>query len=65
MHDDVDVHAVSEGKLGNDIDSWMTGINKNVGKSTRFIARYAGSNKQFRTAANEVRDKNYDTLKLQ
>lgn len=39
----------SEGALLNEVDSWMTGVNKNVaGKTVRNVARYAGSAIEFR-----------------
>jgi cation diffusion facilitator CzcD-associated flavoprotein CzcO len=39
----------SKGALSNEVDSWMTGINTNVaGKTTRSVARYAGSAIEFR-----------------
>lgn len=38
------VHKIAEGFLSNEIDSWMTGVNKNVaGKQKRIVARYNGS----------------------
>src|SRR4249920_814947 len=38
------VKSLGVGLLSNEIDSWMTGINRNVaGKSERIIARYSGS----------------------
>ena len=37
------VKAMGQGLLANEIDSWMTGINRNVeGKQTRRIMRYSG-----------------------
>ena len=46
----------SKGSLVNDVDSWMTGINKNVkGKTKRNVARYAGSAVEFRRRCEECR----------
>ncbi|KAE8413237.1 hypothetical protein BDV36DRAFT_304258 [Aspergillus pseudocaelatus] len=43
------VAECSEGALLNEVDSWMTGVNKNVaGKMVRNVARYAGSAIEFR-----------------
>ncbi|KAJ9603773.1 hypothetical protein H2200_011959 [Cladophialophora chaetospira] len=43
------VFKSSEGALSNEVDSWMTGINKNVaGKQTRSVVRYSGSAVDFR-----------------
>ena len=37
------VKSLGVGLLSNEVDSWMTGINRNVeGKTTRIIARYSG-----------------------
>ena len=49
----------------NDVDSWMTGVNRNVGKTTRYVARYSGSNKSFRDWCDEVRNNHYDTFKME
>ncbi|KAF2154454.1 cyclohexanone monooxygenase [Myriangium duriaei CBS 260.36] len=39
----------SKGALLNEVDSWMTGVNKNVkGKTVRTVARYAGSAIEYR-----------------
>ncbi|KAK5086249.1 hypothetical protein LTR70_000035 [Exophiala xenobiotica] len=46
----------SVGLLSNEIDSWMTGVNKNVaGKTTRNVARYAGSAIEYRRRCEECR----------
>lgn len=43
----------------------MTGVNHNVeGKSTRHVARYAGSNSAFRKRADRVADDDYKVLYL-
>jgi hypothetical protein len=49
------VKALGEGLLSNEIDSWMTGINRNVeGKTERIIARYSGSAPAYRTRCDAV-----------
>ena len=46
---------LGEGLLSNEIDSWMTGINRNVeGKDTRSVARYTGSAPAYRERADAV-----------
>ncbi|RMZ91377.1 hypothetical protein DV736_g1391, partial [Chaetothyriales sp. CBS 134916] len=46
----------SQGLLSNEIDSWMTGVNKNVaGKATRNVARYAGNAVEYRRRCEECR----------
>src|SRR6185295_10144659 len=43
------VKSLGVGLLSNEVDSWMTGINRNVeGKATRIIARYSGSAPAYR-----------------
>jgi hypothetical protein len=38
----------------NEIDSWMTGVNRNVeGKQTRKIMRYSGGHPAFRGTATQ------------
>ncbi|KEF60262.1 uncharacterized protein A1O9_05112 [Exophiala aquamarina CBS 119918] len=50
------VHECAKGALSNEVDSWMTGVNKNVaGKTTRSVARYAGSAIEFRRRCEECR----------
>ncbi|MSP30774.1 MAG: NAD(P)/FAD-dependent oxidoreductase [Acetobacteraceae bacterium] len=59
------VKSLGVGLLSNEIDSWMTGINRNVkGKDTRIIARYSGSAPAYRERANEVAARGYDELSL-
>jgi cation diffusion facilitator CzcD-associated flavoprotein CzcO len=44
-------HVIECGKgaLSNEVDSWMTGVNKNVkGKTVRSVARYSGSAVEYR-----------------
>ena len=59
------VKALGEGLLSNEVDSWMTGINRNVeGKQTRIIARYSGSAPAYRARCDEVAAKGYHELAL-
>src|SRR5512139_469768 len=59
------VKSLGVGLLSNEIDSWMTGINRNVeGKTTRIIARYSGSAPAFRERCDAVAADNYRELRL-
>jgi cation diffusion facilitator CzcD-associated flavoprotein CzcO len=59
------VKALGVGLLSNEIDSWMTGINRNVeGKESRIVARYSGSAPAYRAKCDEVAAKGYDELRL-
>ena len=59
------VKAASVGLLANDVDSWMTGVNKNVeGKSVRVLARYSGSGPEFRARCDAVATGGYAELDL-
>lgn len=50
----------SKGALVNDVDSWMTGINRNVpGKTVRTVARYSGSAVEYRRRCKECQDHGY------
>ena len=60
------VKALGVGLLSNEVDSWMTGINRNVeGKQTRIVARYSGSAPAYRARCDEVAAKRYDELALE
>jgi cation diffusion facilitator CzcD-associated flavoprotein CzcO len=60
------VHEKAKGLLSNEVDSWMTGINRNVeGKNVRIIARYSGSAPAYRARAEEVAAKGYPELRLE
>ena len=49
------VIAASEGLLFTEVDSWMTGINRNVeGKQVRRIMRYSGGHPKFREHCEAV-----------
>jgi len=59
------VKALGEGLLMNEIDSWMTGVNRNVeGKSTRKIMRYSGGHPAFREHCDRVAADGYRQLAL-
>ncbi len=60
------VKALGVGLLSNEVDSWMTGINRNVeGKQTRIVARYSGSAPAYRARCDEVAAKRYDELAIE
>jgi len=49
------VVAVGEGLLYQEVDSWMTGVNRNIeGKQVRRVMRYDGGHPAFRTRAEAV-----------
>ena len=59
------VKALGVGLLSNEVDSWMTGINRNVdGKTKRIVARYSGSAPAYRERCDAVAEKDYDELRL-
>src|SRR5206468_3803950 len=59
------VLAASEGLLFTEVDSWMTGINRNVeGKQVRRIMRYSGGHPAFRARCEAVAADGYCTLAL-
>jgi cation diffusion facilitator CzcD-associated flavoprotein CzcO len=59
------VKGLGAGLLSNEVDSWMTGINRNVeGKTTRIVARYSGSAPAYRARCDEVAAKGYSELRL-
>jgi cation diffusion facilitator CzcD-associated flavoprotein CzcO len=59
------VLAAGEGLLMNEIDSWMTGVNRNVeGKQTRKIMRYSGGHPAFRQHCDAVAADSYRKLAL-
>jgi cation diffusion facilitator CzcD-associated flavoprotein CzcO len=59
------VKAMGEGLLMNEIDSWMTGVNRNVeGKQTRKIMRYSGGHPAFREHCDAVAANRYRELAL-
>lgn len=59
------VHDLGKGLLSNEIDSWMTGVNKNLpGKQKRIIARYSGAAPDFKKTCNAVAAANYQEFEL-
>jgi cation diffusion facilitator CzcD-associated flavoprotein CzcO len=59
------VKGLGEGLLMNEIDSWMTGVNRNVeGKETRKIMRYSGGHPAFREHCDRVAADGYRKLAL-
>jgi cation diffusion facilitator CzcD-associated flavoprotein CzcO len=59
------VKALGEGLLSNEVNSWMTGINRNVeGKQTRIVARYSGSAPAYRARCDAVAAQGYRELAL-
>ena len=59
------VKALGEGLLMNEINSWMTGVNRNVeGKQTRKIMRYSGGHPAFREHCDAVMADGYRKLAL-
>jgi cation diffusion facilitator CzcD-associated flavoprotein CzcO len=59
------VRSLGEGLLSNEIDSWMTGINRNVeGKSQRIVARYSGSAPAYRERCDRVAAEGFRELSL-
>lgn len=59
------VNTCAVGLLSNDVDSWMTGVNKNVaGRQKRIVMRYQGGILVFRKYCDEVEAKKYTRMKL-
>ncbi|HXH11332.1 MAG TPA: NAD(P)/FAD-dependent oxidoreductase [Alphaproteobacteria bacterium] len=59
------VIAASEGLLFTEVDSWMTGVNRNVaGKQVRRIMRYSGGHPAFRARCEAVAADGYRELAL-
>ncbi|MDR3536948.1 MAG: NAD(P)/FAD-dependent oxidoreductase [Acetobacteraceae bacterium] len=59
------VKSLGEGLLSNEVDSWMTGVNRNVaGKQVRIVNRYSGSAPAYRAKCDEVVAKGYEGLVL-
>lgn len=57
------VIACSQGSMINDVDSWMTGVNRNVkGKTVRSVARYTGSVQEYKRWCRECRETGYQGL---
>ena len=59
------VKALGVGLLSNEVDSWMTGVNRNVeGKQVRIVNRYSGSAPAYRARCDEVAVNGYRELAL-
>jgi len=59
------VHTCAVGLLANEVDSWMTGVNKNLAyKQKRIIARYQGPGPGYRKRIAEVAERQYADLEL-
>jgi hypothetical protein len=59
------VRASAVGLLSNEVNSWMTGVNRNVaGKSERVLARYSGTGPEYRARADAVAAGGYRELDL-
>ena len=59
------VKSLGVGLLSNEVDSWMTGVNRNVaGKQVRIINRYSGSAPAYRAKCDEVAAKGYEGMTL-
>jgi hypothetical protein len=59
------VKFLGAGLLANEVDSWMTGINRNIeGKQTRRIMRYGGGYPSFREHCDAVAAEGYRDLAL-
>jgi len=59
------VHDCAKGLLANEVDSWMTGVNKNLAhKQTRSIARYNGPAPGYRRRCDEVAARGYSDFKM-
>lgn len=59
------VFDCAKGLLANEVDSWMTGVNKNVkGKQHRIIARYQGPGPGFRKRILDVADRDYEDIDM-
>jgi cation diffusion facilitator CzcD-associated flavoprotein CzcO len=59
------VKAMGVGLLANEVDSWMTGINRNIeGKDTRKIMRYSGGYPAYRDHCDAVAADSYREVSL-
>ena len=57
---------MAEGQLSGEVDSWLTGVNKNVkGKTIRFPVRYTGTGPMYRQTVNDVADRDWEDLYLE
>ena len=59
------VYDCAKGLLANEVDSWMTGVNKNLKhKQKRIVARYMGPVQGFRKRCEDVAERDYEDLRL-
>ena len=59
------VIETNEGMLFNEVESWMTGVNRNVeGKHVRRVMRYSGGHPAFRKRCEAVAAGGYDELEM-
>jgi hypothetical protein len=59
------VVELSKGMLSMEVDSWLTGVNKNMkGTQKRTVARYFGTGPMYRKAVNDVADRSWEDLEL-
>jgi cation diffusion facilitator CzcD-associated flavoprotein CzcO len=57
------VKSLGVGLLSNEVDSWMTGVNRNVeGKSVRIVNRYSGSAPAYRARCDAIAAEGYPGL---
>lgn len=57
------VSQTNEGLLSNEIDSWMTGVNRNVkGKEKRSLSRYSGSAPDYRAHCDAIAAAGYKEI---
>jgi hypothetical protein len=55
----------SKGMLSQEVDSWMTGVNKNLAyKQKRTVFRYNGPGYGYRKKCDEVKARNYSDFAL-
>ena len=59
------VERLGEGLLANEVDSWMTGVNKNLkAKQKRSLTRYNGPAPGYRKECDAVKARNYSDFVL-
>ncbi|VZI07781.1 unnamed protein product [Fusarium fujikuroi] len=59
------VHECGKGLLANEVDSWMTGVNKNLAhKQKRSMTRYNGPAPGYRKRCDEVKGRDYSDFVL-
>ncbi|MCR9070514.1 MAG: NAD(P)/FAD-dependent oxidoreductase [Alphaproteobacteria bacterium] len=58
------VRKAGEGLLSNEVDSWMTGVNRNAGKTERILARYSGSAVAYRARCDAVAAAGYSEIRF-